>query len=191
MYSTIIFDLGGVLIDWNPRHLYRKIFEDAAQMEYFLEHIATGDWNEEQDGGRPLAEATDWLVAQHPDWEPYIRAFYGRWTVDLLEELHTAKQKRLYALTNWSAETWPHAWDRYPFLQYFEGILVSGAENMRKPDPRIYQLICERYDIVPQETVFIDDNLRNVKAAAAEGLIGIHFQTTDQVREELKYLGML
>lgn len=195
MITTIIFDLGGVLIDWNPRHLYRKIFDDEQQMESFLSEITTSDWNEEQDAGRPVAEATELLVRQHPSYKKEIEAFYGRWpemlggpiqgTVDIFKALKQAKQHRIYALTNWSAETFPVAQERYDFLQWFEGILVSGVEKLKKPDPRIYQLILDRYAITAENAVFIDDNLRNVKAADACGIHGIHFESPDQLRQAL------
>jgi 2-haloacid dehalogenase len=195
MINTIIFDLGGVLIDWNPRHLYRKIFDSEERMEHFLEQITSHDWNEQQDAGRPLAEATELLVGQHPDWEDEIRAFYGRWeemlggpvwgTVELLESLKAPGHWKLYALTNWSAETFPIARERYEFLSWFEGILVSGEEKLKKPDRRIYELMLERYQIDPYKALFIDDSERNVKGASAVGLRTIHFRSPMQLREEL------
>ncbi|MEL7340858.1 MAG: HAD family phosphatase [Bacteroidota bacterium] len=195
MIDTIIFDLGGVLIDWNPRYLYRKIFDDEAKMEDFLTNITTHDWNELQDGGRSLAEATETLVAEHPDWEAEIRAFYGRWeemlggpiygTVELLETLKNSGRYRMLALTNWSAETFPVAKERYDFLGWFEGILVSGEEMLKKPDVRIYQLMIERYQLDPYKTLFIDDSERNLKGASRVGLQTIHFQSPMQLRERL------
>jgi 2-haloacid dehalogenase len=197
---TVIFDLGGVLIDWNPRYLYRKIFKEEVQMEYFLNHICTSAWNEEQDGGRSLRDATELLIRQFPDWEIEIQAFYGRWeemlggvfedTVDLLRSIHKSGNYRLYALTNWSAETFPKALEMYDFLNWFEDILVSGKEKLKKPDPRIYQLLLERFQINPQTAVFTDDNLRNVLAAKAEGIPTIHFQSAVQLEEEFKAMGM-
>lgn len=195
MINTIIFDLGGVLIDWDPRYLYRKMFDTEERMEHFLAHIATNEWNAEQDGGRSLAEATELLVNQHPDWEAEIRAFYDRWeemlggpiwgTVELLESLKMPNRWKLYALTNWSAETFPIARQRYDFLNLFEGILVSGAENLKKPDRRIFELMLNRYDINPEEAVFLDDSERNLKGAAAVGLRTIHYQSPMQLREAL------
>lgn len=198
--KTIIFDLGGVLIDWDPRYLYRKLFESEAEMERFLAEVTTSDWNEEQDGGRPLAEATNLLVAQFPDQETMIRAFYDRWTemlggaisgtVEILMQLKEDQHYSLFALTNWSAETWPIALDHFAFLHWFEGVLVSGQEKMRKPDPRIYRLLEERFPLSLETSLFIDDNLRNVMAARAEGLRTIHFQNPEQLRRELSANGI-
>lgn len=192
--QTIIFDLGGVLIDWNPRYLYRQLLPDEDAVSHFLEHIATGDWNEEQDAGRTLAEGTELLVAQHPQHEALIRAFYGRWpemlggpipgTVDLFRRLKAAGWP-LYALTNWSAETWPVALERYDFLGWFDGVLVSGAERMRKPNPAFYQLLEQRFSIELATSLFIDDNLRNVEAARALGMRSIHFESPEQLGEAL------
>lgn len=198
--TTIIFDFGGVLIDWNPRYLYQQIFDTESKMEYFLNNICTSDWNEEQDGGRTLADGTSLLVAQHPEWEQEIRAFYGRWeemlggamedSVAILRKLHIDKKYRLLGLTNWSAETFPVALRRFDFLQYFEGVLVSGAENLKKPDPKIYQLLLERYQVNPATAVFADDNLRNVKAARAAGIPSIHFQSAEQLAMAFRGLGV-
>ncbi len=199
--ETVIFDLGGVLINWDPRNMYRKIFDDKDKMEDFLKHITTMDWNEQQDGGYKLADATEDLVAKHPEFESEIRAYYGRWTemldgakqgtVDLLTQIHEEKKYRLYALTNWSGELFHHALERFPFLQFFEGILVSGDENMKKPDLRIYNLILDRYTINPETAVFIDDNFRNIEAAKKVKLQTIHFQSEEQLKKDLEDLGVV
>jgi len=199
--ETIIFDLGKVLIDWEPRRLYRKIFNDEEEMEYFLNNICTPDWNEQQDAGRTLKEATDILLKKHPKYKKEIKAFYGRWeemlggpvqsTVDILEFLQKRNTHRLYALTNWSAETFPIAIRDYYFLKYFEGILVSGTEKMKKPDPKIYKLILERYEIDPATAIFIDDSEKNVKSAEASGIKSIHFKSGAQLKKELETLGVL
>jgi 2-haloacid dehalogenase len=199
--STVVFDLGGVLIDWNPRHLYRKLFAgDEAAMERFLAEVCTNEWNVAQDAGRPIAEACAVLVRQFPEQKELIEAFYGRWvemlggpiegTVDILRELKE-RETPLYALTNWSAETFPLALERYDFLQWFHGTIVSGREKLVKPDPRIYRLLTERFGIKPDDAVYIDDNPRNAQVAADLGLHGIHFTGPDALRAELGKLGLL
>ncbi len=200
-YDTIVFDLGGVLIDWNPAYVYRTIFEDPAEMEYFLTEVCSSEWNEQQDAGRLQSEGTEILVQQFPHYETQIRAFYERWeemlggpihdTVELLRELHAANRHRLYALTNWSHENFPVALQRYDFLQLFQGILVSGAEKMKKPDPAIFNLLAQRYDITPTSAVFIDDNLRNVRAAGDLGFQSIHFRSASELSTVLRDLGIL
>jgi 2-haloacid dehalogenase len=201
MINTIIFDLGAVLIDWNPGYLYRKIFEEEAQVQHFLGHICTPEWNEEQDGGRPLQEATDLLVSRFPDHAVHIRAFYGRWqemlggpitgSVEILKALKESGNYRLYALTNWSAETFPIALERYDFLGWFDGVVVSGTEKDRKPFPSFYNTLLTRYQVKPQEALFIDDNLRNVHAAEQLGIASIHFTSPEQLREKLPAYGVL
>ncbi|HEV8504071.1 MAG TPA: HAD family phosphatase, partial [Chitinophagaceae bacterium] len=183
--DTIIFDLGGVLIDWNPRYVYRKVFKTEEEVEWFLENVTTPEWNENQDAGYPLHKATEELIAKHPEWEPEIKAYYGRWlemlgdqiheTVEILRQLKRTGKYKLYALTNWSAETFPHALDRFEFFKMFEGVVVSGEEKMRKPSAEFYKIIIDRYHIDPATTIFIDDSLRNVKGAETVGITGIHF----------------
>lgn len=193
--NTVIFDLGGVLIDWNPRYLYRKIFKTEEEINWFLENVCTPEWNDQQDAGRSFEEATEELVTKFPEHELAIRAWYGRWnetisgriheTVALLKEIKESKKYKLYALTNWSAETFPWALDNFEFLHWFEGIVVSGVEKSRKPFPEFYKILFDRYQINPAQAVFIDDNLKNVEGAMRLGLPTIHFQSAEQVRLEL------
>lgn len=195
MYTTIIFDLGGVLIDWNPKYLYRKIFTDEKEMEDFLENICTPDWNEEQDAGRSLQEATEMLVERHPDHKENITAYYSRWsemlggsiqdTVEIFRELKSAKKYELYALTNWSAETFPIALGEYEFLSWFDGIVVSGTEKIRKPFPEFYKILLDRYEVKADEAIFIDDNKRNIDAAKKVGIDSIHYINPTQLKDEL------
>ena len=199
--DTVVFDLGGVLIDWNPRHLYRKIFDSEGEMEWFLEHVCTHDWNEKQDAGRPFEEATAELLEKFPEHEVAIRAWYGRWeetirgsipeTVEILKEIRATRKYKLYALTNWSSQTFPWALNNFEFLHWFEGIVVSGDEKTRKPFPEFYQILLDRYQIDPGKAIFIDDVPRNLQGAEVLGIKGIHFQSPGQLRTELKTLGLL
>ena len=198
--DTIIFDLGGVLIDWNPRYLYRKLFKSEEEVTWFLENICTSEWNDQQDAGRSFEEATRELIARHPEYKEPIAAWYSRWketisgpiagTVDILREIRDSGQFRLYALTNWSAETFPWALENFDFLHWFEGIVVSGIEKCRKPLPEFFQILFERYNVKPERSLFIDDNIANIKGANALGLNAITFKSPGQLRAELKEWGL-
>jgi 2-haloacid dehalogenase len=193
--ETIIFDLGGVLIDWNPKFLYRKMFKTEEEVNWFLENICTSEWNDEQDAGRSFEEATDMLIKKHPEFEEPISAWYGRWTetirgpidetVAILKEIKDSKKYRLYALTNWSAETFPWALNKFEFLHWFEGIVVSGIEKSRKPFPEFYQILFDRYQIDPSRAIFIDDNIKNVHGANAVGLETIQFRGAEELKSHL------
>lgn len=196
-----IFDLGGVLLDWNPRHLYRKLFDgDEAAMEQFLATVCTTEWNECQDAGRSFAEATRELLPEHADKLKLIEAWCARFdemiggaidgTVDVLAELKR-RAVSVYAITNWSAETFPPQRQRFAFLSWFDGIVVSGMEGVIKPDPRIFRILFERHGVAPESAVFIDDVAANAAAASALGIHGIHFRSPEQLRRELVAVGML
>jgi 2-haloacid dehalogenase len=200
--NTVIFDLGGVLIDWNPKYVFDdKYFDSEEKRKYFFDNICTSDWNEEQDAGRSIVEATQVLVGQFPEWESSIRDYYGRWTdmlkaaipetVEILRQLKESGKFKLYALTNWQVGLFDIALVRYNFLHWFDGRVVSGEEKTRKPFPEFYQRLLDRYDVNLAEALFIDDNLRNVKAAEALGIKGIHFQSSSQLRDQLVLLGLL
>lgn len=199
--NTIIFDLGGVLIDWNPDYLYEKIFSDPEQRKWFYENVCTPDWNEEQDAGRSLQKATELLISQFPEHEENIRHYYGRWTemlkgpiqgtVEVFKELKDSGRYKIYALTNWSQETFPVALERFDFLHWFDGRLVSGEEMTRKPFPDIYEKLIQRFSIDPTKALFTDDNPRNLKPAEEIGMKTIHFINPDQFRIELVKLGLL
>ena len=183
--DTVIFDFGGVLRDWNPAYVYLKEFRgDKNKMHEFLNTICSWEWNENQDAGYRLDKATEERVALFPEHERLIRMYYGRWkdmlgyehteTVALLERIKKQGKHRLIGLTNWSHETFPVALDRFAFLSWFEGIVVSGTEKMKKPDAEIYQLTLKRYNIQAEKAVFIDDKKENVTAAVKEGIHGLH-----------------
>ena len=201
MYKTIIFDLGGVLIDWSPEYVYLKEFRgDRQKMAWFLNKICAWEWNMNQDAGYPLQQATEDRVAMFPEHEDLIRMYYGRWeemlgfahedTLEILKELTEHPDYRVYALTNWSGETWPKAIAKFPWLQWFEGIVVSGDEKMRKPHPEIYQLILDRYSIEAETAIFIDDSLPNVAGSEALGITGIHFSGAQKLRTDLQQKGV-
>ena len=194
--KNVIFDLGGVLIDWNPDKVYKDVFNnDSKKMIHFYDKICTQDWNENQDAGYPMAKATEERVALFPEYEKEIRMFYGRWddmlgdqiqgTVDILKELSDDPNYKVVALTNWSHETFPKAIAKFSFLQWFEGILVSGEEKTRKPFPKIYELTLSRFNLKAGESLFIDDNLRNIEAARKFGIHSIHFQSPEQLNKGL------
>jgi 2-haloacid dehalogenase len=198
--QVVVFDLGGVLIDWNPRHLYRKLFDDEAAMERFLEEVCHDAWNLEQDRGRSFADAIEEAALRHPDQRAMIEAYHSRWgemlageiagSVAILEELAEAGCE-LHALTNWSAETFPIARPQFAFLERFGTILVSGDERLVKPDARIFQLLLERIAHPAQRCVYIDDSLRNVAAAEALGFDAIHFTSAPALRAALTDRGLL
>lgn len=200
--NTIIWDLGGVLIDWNPRYVFNETyFESEEKRQYFFKHICSNDWNEEQDAGRSIVDATQELVNQFPEWETAIRDYYGRWTemlkgpiaetVDIFRRLKESGDYKMYALTNWQANLFDIALVRYDFLHWFDGRVVSGEEKTRKPFPEFYQRLLDRYQIDTAKALFIDDNLRNVKAAEELGIPSVHFQSADQIKEFLSQLNLI
>lgn len=199
--DTIIFDLGGVLIDWNPLYVYHNYFDSEEKQNYFFENICTSDWNEEQDAGRSIVEATQLLIEKFPGWEQPIRDYYGRWTemlkgpipetVEIFRRLKESGKYKIYALTNWQAELFNIALVRYNFLHWFDGRVVSGEEKMRKPFLEFYQRLLDRYQVDPAAALFVDDNLRNVKAAEGMGIKSIHFTSPSLLITELKNLQIL
>jgi 2-haloacid dehalogenase len=197
--NTIIFDFGGVLIDWNPRYMYRDEFEESSEMEDFLSRICTDDWNLQQDKGRTLAEGTRMLQEKFPEHAMKIQLYYDQWekmvkgdipqNVALLQKL---KEKyKLYGLTNWSAETFPIVFRRYPFFTLFDGIVVSGEEKLIKPDKKIFEIMLERFRLEAKYAVFIDDNLNNIQAAKELGFATIHVQEKTDLKRELHAMGLI
>ncbi|MDD9906499.1 MAG: HAD family phosphatase [Rhodospirillaceae bacterium] len=197
---TVVFDLGGVLIDWNPRHLYRKMFDDEAETERFLREICSNAWNLQMDRGMPFEEGVATLSQKHPDMAPYIEAFWIRWEemiegaidgiVEILKQLY-ARDVPLYALSNWSAQTWPFARDRFTFLELFKGLVISGFEGTMKPEEKIFRILLERHDIDPATAVFIDDRVENVAVAERLGIRGVHFTGPAELSANLSRMGLL
>ncbi len=193
--KAIIWDLGNVLVDWKPSYVFDKMFDDEEKKKYFLQNVCTLEWNEEQDAGRSIKEGTEVLIKKFPEWKEYIEAYYDRWeemlggplhdTVEILKQLREAGKYKLYALTNWSAETFPRALAKYEFLHWFNGRVVSGEEKMRKPSKEFYSLLLNRYVLQAHEVLFIDDNLRNIKAAEEMGMNVLLFKDADQLKKDL------
>ena len=188
--KNIIFDFGGVLIDWNPMYLYGNVFKTEEEMNYFLENVCRYDWNVLQDAGRSVSEATRLLQKEHPKFSEQISYYYGRWeemlggTIDENVKLIKPLKKRykLYGLTNWSAETLPIAMEKYSFFKDLDGIVVSGDERVIKPNPKIYEILLNRYSIDAESSLFIDDNADNIETANKMGFKTVHF--TDKVNLE-------
>lgn len=195
--KNIIFDFGGVLVDWDPRYFYRSYFSDSEEMEYFLTNICNDAWNMKVDSGMPFIQAVELLQAEYPEYSEAIQLFADRWedmlkseipeSVELLREVKS-RGFRLFGLTNWSAETIPIAYRRFDFFKLFEGIVVSGEEKVAKPDKRIFEIILERYGLDAEETIFIDDNRDNIKSAQEMGFKAILFDNISNVRQQLEAL---
>jgi 2-haloacid dehalogenase len=200
--NTIIFDLGGVLIDWNPNYVFEKLIPDPEKRAYFFAEVCPSHWNENQDAGYPLDQATNDRIELFPEWETEIRAFYGQWTdmlgdpiyptVEILKKTVEHADYKVYALTNWSHETlpWAREMERFQFLDWFDGIVVSGEEKTRKPFLDFYQIMLDRYQITPENSIFIDDNLSNIISAKSLGINAIHFNIEMKLDEELKKHGI-
>lgn len=200
--EAVIFDLGGVLVDWNPEYLYAKIFKnDAKKMTWFLNTVCTPAWNMEQDAGRTFEEGIEILTTAYPEYEPEIRSFFERWeemiksenqdTVVILKSLSELNKVKLYALTNWSSETFPIAQRRFDFLKRFEGIVVSGEEKTRKPFSKIYEITLDRYGLRAENCLFIDDSFENIEAAKLLGFNTVHFTNALQLNMDLKEFGLI
>lgn len=197
--KNIVFDFGGVLIDWNPVHLYSKVFKDRAEMEYFLNNVCTYQWNVLQDAGRPVAVATAEKQQEFPEYKDEIAMYYGRWEEMLGGEI--AKNSRLvkplserydvYGLTNWSGETIPIAIERYEFFSYLKGMVVSGDEKTVKPDKKLYRILIDRYGIQPEESLFIDDSAANIQTAKEMGFHTIHLTEDVDLEKKLTELNLI
>ena len=198
--KDIIFDFGGVLIDWNPRYLYRKIFQTEKEVEWFLDNVCTSQWNTQQDAGRTFEEGISLLENKFPEYAFAIRFYYTRWeemlggeiaaTVQILHELKK-RGYRIFGLTNWPAQTFAIAQRRFDFLKEFDGIVVSGQEKLVKPDPQIYARLLERYNLRAPNCLFIDDNQANISKAADLGFETVLFTSPDDLRRILTARGLL
>ena len=199
--TAVVFDLGGVLVDWNPEYLYRELIPDPDERHEFLTTICTPQWNYEMDEGRSVPESVAALADAHPDRRALVEAWWTRWpemfsgevpgTRPLIEAI-ARTGRPLYALTNWGAETWPRGVEEFPFFdEIFDGIVVSGQEGVAKPDPRVFEILNDRFDLDPYSTTYVDDSPANIAAAARLGYITHHFITADRLRVWLTELGLL
>ncbi|SZD72158.1 Phosphorylated carbohydrates phosphatase TM_1254 [Candidatus Ornithobacterium hominis] len=198
--KNIVFDFGGVLMDWDPVYYYKDKFESEDAMDHFLENVCTHDWNIQQDAGRSLQEATEERVAKFPEYEKHIRDYYSEWEQMLKSDIYEntylvgklkEKSYPLYGLTNWSAETFGIAFRRYGVFQLFDGIVVSGEEKTIKPESKIYKILLERYQLKAEECLFIDDNLQNIEAAERLGFQTIHCPSGTNLKLALENLGLI
>jgi 2-haloacid dehalogenase len=198
--AAVVFDIGGVLLDWNPRHLYRKLFDDEHEMERFLSEVCTLEWHDAHDRGKPFELSCDELAAAHPFYSEHIHAWGRRSeemiggtipeTVELLRELKEARVP-VYALTNMEVETYPRRLERFEFLRWFDGAVVSAFEGVAKPDAEIFQLLLERFGLDPSTTLLVDDSARNVRAARRVGMQAVEFSSAADLRALLERAGLL
>lgn len=194
----IIFDFGGVLIDWNPRYFYKDVFKDESELNFFLNEVCNHSWNEKQDAGRSFKDGIAELVIQYPQYSKEIEMFCANWidmtggeikeNTSLIGELRD--EYLLFGLTNWSAETFPLIYEKYPFFEKFDDIIVSGEEKLIKPDPEIYKRLLQRCAIEAKYSLFIDDNEANIKTAQNMGFHTIHLKQGTNLREEMKKKGI-
>jgi 2-haloacid dehalogenase len=196
---TVVFDVGNVLIRWDPQLLYRDLIPDEEKRRWFMANVCTAAWNIEQDRGRSWADGVALLVKSHPEWEREIRAYDDRWhdtvpglvddSVAVLAELK-AKGEKVYAITNFSREKWAECLIRFPFLTSFDGVVVSAHEQLVKPDPAIFHVLLQRYDLPPAGCIFIDDSARNIESARGVGMQAVHFVEPIDLRATLRGLGV-
>ena len=196
---SIIFDFGGVLLDWNPHHLYHRFFHDQSEIDRFLSEINFPDWNLQQDKGRPFSQGVAELSVKFPHYSHLIRAYHEYWeesivgpingSVEILRRLKKARYS-IYGLSNWSAETFPIAYNKYDFFRLFDGIVISGEVKVTKPDPAIFEIILKLINRPAMECLFIDDSETNTSIAKKLGFAAIHFKSPDQLELELKNLNI-
>ncbi len=193
--KNIVFDFGGVLVDWNPHYLYDKYFGSREKAEWFLNNICVYSWNIQMDGGKPFAEGVAELQAQYPEWSEAIAIYHTRWIemmggeiagmADIVKRLKEAGYG-VYGLTNWSSETFPLVRDKYAIFKQLDGMVVSGEEHLLKPDAAIYKCLLERYNLQAEESLFVDDNADNVIGARNVGMKAVRFTSVAELERELK-----
>ena len=198
MIKNIIFDFGGVLVDWNPHYLFDSYFNDEEKCNYFIENVCNTEWNSQMDKGKPFEVAVKERIAEFPEFEEAIRLYQSEWMKTMGEEIpgmyeliKSLKENGfpvIYGLTNWSAETFPPVREKYEIFSLIDHIVCSGEEKLLKPDPKIYQTLLERYNLKPEESVFIDDNINNVKGAIDMGMKSIRFVNAEQLQKDLNEL---
>ncbi|HEY9090062.1 HAD family phosphatase [Parasphingorhabdus sp.] len=197
--DTVIFDIGNVISRWDIRFLYEKLIDDAQELEWFLENVVTPDWHFQHDAGRAFADTSKELISRFPDHADLIKAFYPRFNetnpgeVDgvpaLIERLNDANV-RLFAISNFSAEFWPHFRAGKPIFDYFSDIIISGEEKLAKPDPAIYRLALRRFDVTAGQCLFVDDRPDNIEASEKLGIKGHVFKDAVTLERELEALGL-
>jgi 2-haloacid dehalogenase len=198
--EAVVFDLGGVLLDWNPRHLYRKLIADEAEMERFLAEVCSPAWHAPHDRGVSTASSCAELASRHPElseliwaWSRRSEEMIGGVDAGSVELLRAVRESgvRCYALTNMEQETYPLRLERFPFLGWFNGTVVSGVEGVAKPDPVIFRRLFDRFQLTPSSTLMIDDRKENLETAGGLGMQTVHFRSSRQLRAELEALGLL
>ncbi|MGA2520351.1 MAG: HAD-IA family hydrolase [Acidimicrobiales bacterium] len=200
--DVVVFDVGGVLVDWDPRHLYRKIFSDADRMESFLGEVCTPSWHAQHDLGVPLSSSIPALVSAFPEWSEEIHAWEDRFeemwngpvpgSVEVFAALRASNSRvPIYAATNWGSDNWRIAKTLFPFLHWFDGEVVSGDVQLLKPDPRFFDLLVRRFNLTPSSTLYVDDNPENVRAASQKGLVARHFTSPERLASLLEDLGLI
>ena len=200
--DAVVFDIGGVLVDWDPRHLYRKVIADGARMEVFLDQVCTPAWHAQHDLGVPFSSSIPALVSAYPEWTGEIRAWADRFqemwsgpvpgSVEVLSTLQASDNRvPIYAATNWGSDNWRLAKTLFPFLGGFDGELVSADVRLLKPDPRFFDLLVDRFGLSPPSTLYIDDNPENVEAASQRGLVVYHFTRAEDLHRLLRRLGLI
>ena len=198
MIKNIIFDFGGVLVDWNPHYLFDDFFKSEEKSDWFIKNVCNSEWNAEMDCGKPFSVAVAERIAQFPDYEEGIRLYHTDWMktmgeeipgmYDLIKSLKENGFPVIYGLTNWSAETFPTVRKKYRIFEMIDYIVMSGEEKLLKPNPLLYKVLLDRYNLVAKECLFIDDNQANVDGAINVGIKSVRFEGVEKLKKDLKCL---